>query len=397
MVINQEPMESHKKVFFFRKHPGTTLVILLITGFVLMDVMAGLVFIPSNNNHFRIFHPYYHHGLKPNINTVTTWDNVSYYSFYTNSLGLRDQENKVIPKKSNKKRFLIMGDSHTEGVGLDFKDTFTGQLRKRTLADLYEFLNAGVVSYSPKLYYLKTKYLVEQEGLKIDHLLVFIDISDIQNEIAYQDFKPGNLTPMSIKAYQINKFLRQKSLIWYALAQIKENHTRNEFYKQVEKKNRNPKTDIYSTFFVDFDHVEFLRDRAFHNIGLWYLDPELFEKWGRTGMSLESDYMQKLVLFCLNHDIKMSISVHPWPIQIKYGDVNSIQVQFWQNFAEHHHIGFINHFPDFFEKNKEVNVIKEYYQKGDVHWNQKGHSLACDVILNHLKEYYPNIEKEEPK
>ena len=42
-------------------------------------------------------------------------------------------------------------------------------------------LNAGVSSYSPSIYYYKTKFFIEQ-GLKFSHLIVFIDISDIEDE-----------------------------------------------------------------------------------------------------------------------------------------------------------------------------------------------------------------------
>ena len=84
-----------------------------------------------------------------------------------------------------------MGDSFVEGLGLDYDETFVGlvdsMLREGERA--IETLNAGVVSYSPKLYYLKLKGLVDS-GLKIDQAIVFVDISDIQDEIVYEQFRP---------------------------------------------------------------------------------------------------------------------------------------------------------------------------------------------------------------
>src|SRR5207302_984891 len=73
--------------------------------------------------------------------------------------------------------------SFTEGIGSDFDESFAGLLQRagRMRSDPIEFLNAGVLSYSPVVYYQKTKFLIEA-GLQFDELVVFIDISDIHDE-----------------------------------------------------------------------------------------------------------------------------------------------------------------------------------------------------------------------
>ena len=86
---------------------------------------------------------------------------------------------KIDLKKKN--RIVFIGDSFTFGVLLDYEFTVPG------LADIYfrekgiEVLNAGVSSYSPSIYYNKIKFFIEQ-GLKFSHIVVFIDISDIEDE-----------------------------------------------------------------------------------------------------------------------------------------------------------------------------------------------------------------------
>jgi hypothetical protein len=279
-------------------------------------------------------------------------------------------------------------------VGLSFGETFTGQLISKSDTSRVEFLNAGAVSYSPKLYYLKTKFLIEQVKLKFDHLLVFIDISDIQNELAYEDFDPGTRIGWDIRLHNVNKWLSDHSLTWYAIQYFRAKRELDAFYKKANREIKNPKTDLYSTFFSDFDNEEFLRDKAFHNIGYWYIDKGLFERWGRKGLSLESEYMQKLVELCYEHGIRISISIHPWPVQLKYGDVNSIQVQFWSEFARQYRIPLINHFTVFFELNQQINVIEACYQKGDVHWNAKGSEIAATTIMEHLDAFYPGIRRK---
>jgi len=360
--------------------------ILLIT--IIIDITFGLIFIPHDSNSFRIYHPYYHHDLKANVNTMTTWDNVNEYTFITNSLGFRDSINRSVDTTTNKYRFLIIGDSHTEGVGVEYQQTFSGYFAKSLKRGKYDVLNAGVVSYSPKLYYLKVKYLSDQLGLKFNHLIVFIDISDIQNELAYEDFTPSEQTPLDVKLYQLKKWANRTSLIYYSLNVYKDHHRQKKFYELMGKQNRNPKTDIYSNFFSDFKDSDLLRDQAFHNIGLWYLDKNLFEKWGKKGLDLESFYMQKLVNLCKKREIHLSISVHPWPIQIKYGDENNLQVNYWKEFCNKNGIGFINHYQVFLDLNKTEDVISKYYLPGDVHWNEQGHWIAADNLIKHLEDYY---------
>ena len=80
---------------------------------------------------------------------------------------------------------LFIGDSLTEGVGYPYEETFVGivgeQLRDRGV----EVLNAGVVSYSPIMYLSKVRHLIEHVGLEIDEVVLFLDISDIENETRY--------------------------------------------------------------------------------------------------------------------------------------------------------------------------------------------------------------------
>ena len=45
-----------------------------------------------------------------------------------------------------------------------------------------EVLNAGVASYSPIVYWSKMKFLVEEVKLKLDHVVVFLDVSDAEDE-----------------------------------------------------------------------------------------------------------------------------------------------------------------------------------------------------------------------
>ncbi len=133
----------------------------------------------------RYPHPVYHHALVPNFDGADLWGE-EHYRFVTNSLGFRDARVRDVPLKSSTRRILLIGGSFTEGTGLAFEETFAGRLQAAGMArsDKVEFLNAGVLSYSPSLYYKKVKFLIER-GLRFDEVVVFSDVSDVYDEATH--------------------------------------------------------------------------------------------------------------------------------------------------------------------------------------------------------------------
>jgi len=374
----------------FHKNPTITIIVLLLILIVLLDLFVGWIIIPSNTNSFRTKHHYYHHGLKPIVTANTTWNGTDYYNIFTNSLGFRDADKRNIPLTTSNRRILMMGDSQVEGVGLDFEDTFIGILQSDLDSNKVEIYNAGVVGYSQKLYYLKTKYLIEDVGFQFTDLIVFIDISDIQNELVFENFNPGDDNESIKTNNKFIDFLKDHSFVYYFIRLKSEEKKKKQFYELRNKQEENPRTDLYYTFFDRFGNTELLQNEDFHSIGSWFLDKEIFDKWGRQGLTLGKWHMIKLAELCRQHNIRLIISVHPWPLQIVANDWNSIQVQFWKKFTEDHHTGFINFFAILAEQSKNVNVVKEYYFNGDVHFNKKGNLL----IANILKQYL-NLENED--
>ncbi|HEX3182611.1 MAG TPA: hypothetical protein VHR44_15390 [Beijerinckiaceae bacterium] len=94
-----------------------------------------------------------------------------------------------VPLRSDRKRVLFMGDSFTEALGVAYEESFVG--RFAAAFPQLEVLNGGVSGYAPSVYYAKTKYLIEM-GLQTDEVIVYIDISDIQEEATtYRTGKDG--------------------------------------------------------------------------------------------------------------------------------------------------------------------------------------------------------------
>ena len=101
---------------------------------------------------------------------------------------------------------MFIGDSVTEGIFLNYEDTFVGLIDKYFEKKNIQVLNAGVATYSPSIYFAKINYFLEQ-GLKFDELVVFIDISDIVDEAIWYD--------LDLKKKRIieRKYLIRKNII----------------------------------------------------------------------------------------------------------------------------------------------------------------------------------------
>ena len=133
---------------------------------------------PSTQLAERVSHDIYHHDLGKNIFKITqNWGELN-YELCTNGFGFKSSCDNTIDNKDFD--IVFIGDSFTEGIGLDYEDTFVG-----LFADSYPELrvaNMGVSSYSPSIYRSKIQYYLEKEKMIFDHVFIFIDISDIQDE-----------------------------------------------------------------------------------------------------------------------------------------------------------------------------------------------------------------------
>ena len=111
------------------------------------------------------------------------------YIVKTNNLGFRDYEIRDLDK--NNYYTIVIGDSFVEGVALEYEDTLVAQLNEKIKSNNinnYEFLNAGVSSYSPYIYQRKVISIIkENPWLKIDRVILLLDKSDIEDELHYFD------------------------------------------------------------------------------------------------------------------------------------------------------------------------------------------------------------------
>ena len=107
-------------------------------------------------------------------------------SYDINSLGLRDRE---LPQKkpAGMRRILVLGDSFTEGIGVEAAQSIPSRLQARVdgdgLGKEWQVVNGGVASYSPLLEYLYLK----NGGLELepDLVVLMFDLSDVWDDFQY--------------------------------------------------------------------------------------------------------------------------------------------------------------------------------------------------------------------
>ena len=369
-------MEPTKRQSVFERHPKTTTSIIILFLVLAMDILAAQILSAAGlyrpqykiERYYRIQHDVFHHTLVKNItHSDARWGPIG-YRVDTNSLGFKDRSDRKVALETNGQRIVFLGDSFTEGVGYEYTQTFVGLIDKSMQSRNIEVLNAAVSSYSPIIYLRKTEYLINDIGLKFDHLVVFIDISDIEDEAIHYAFDEQRnvVDAPTSKANEfderIKRFITEDTILLSNL---------RIFLRKLKKSNKEHNKKKIE------DALNVFR-------GMWTYDETAYEDYGKKGVQLAVQRMDKLSSLLKQHKIKLSIAVYPWPDQIMRGDVNCKQVTIWQSWASDHNVGFINLFPAFMTGEKAEDIIRRYYILGDVHWNKAGHELVAKNTLHYL-------------
>jgi hypothetical protein len=297
----------------------------------------------------------------------------------TNSLGFRDSKVREVDLKK-KNRIVFIGDSFTFGILLDYEYTVPG------LADIYfrekgiEVLNAGVSSYSPSIYYYKTKFFIDQ-GLKFSHLVVFIDISDIEDEAINYFVDEQN---QSVKT-NANANHRQKDINLKTKFRDFLKLNFNITYTFIKYIDDNFIDDNFN-FIDQIASQKYIRDK-------WTIDENIRKKY-QVGIQKNIYYMGLLKKLLDENDIKLTVVVYPWFTQIYHNDLESIQVKIWEEFSSKNGNQFINLFPVFINNNNEDLSVQDKILKNfipyDVHWNKNGSKVVFENFIKNFNLDYKN-------
>ena len=350
-----------------------------IIGILVLDLVIGHFVMPREIKEpleLRNLNPYYNHGLNANVECTASFGPLR-YKIFTNSLGMVDKSVREVKRDNKgKKRILFIGDSFTEGQGYPYSQTFVGRLDGKVDTNHVELLNAGVSSFSPKLYYLRTKYLIEEEKLKVDELFCFIDYSDIGDELLYEDFVPHKQS----MAGPLTRFYRRNSIIFnlYHLlgqntfmtkARIPEGVGGRLFYWT---KTNNNFLEKYPDFF------EARCNWVYYNPG----NPTLVH-----AIHLAYSNMDSLNDLCAKNNIDLTVVVYPSGFQLLDPATHIKAEHLWQQYCQSRKVNFISLFDLFMTNDIETNRINRarYYIPNDNHWNAEGHKVVADTLYKYLE------------
>ena len=375
---------NHKE----RKSAVFTLLLLIVV-FAAIDLLLGLFLIPQNFNHFRVRNTRFHHGLKKYVSANAGWGPLI-YRFYTNNLAFRDVSVREVDLISDKRRILILGDSHSEGVGIDYRFTFAGRLQESGEKFDIEILNASAVSYSPKIHFLKADYLLNKMKLKVNEIWVVIDISDLQNEIAYQSFSSTEQKWYASVQEKFSRFFHKHSFTVFSISGIKEKKKTEIFNETLlglkqqtgSLPNRNT-LELYKEFFRTFEDEDLLKNPDFHAVSEWIYNEQLRDL-ADLGLKLGFENISKLNQLCSDQNIKLRLSVHPWQTQVLKGDTTDYYVENWRKFCQQENIDFINLYPVFINEENPLWIAQTCYIEGDNHFNETGHKRVAQYLSKYL-------------
>ena len=327
--------------------------------------------------------PVRYFALEPSCSCTRLWGKSS-YPMYTDNLGFRDYGVRVVPAASAEPRVLILGDSHAEGMTA-WEDTFVGRIAANF--PQYNFLNGSMGAYSPSNY-LNTARLVFNKGIEIDDVIVFIDISDAQDEAALYRDKDASGAVTIPKAHYIDRS-------WYG--GLRENINKHFLISDsvVEFFERN-------LVRFGFYHLDRGEGNEFDQArGAWTYrkvnDTQPFETGYAPlglegGIAKEKARMDILWQELAKRNIPLSVVVYPWPSQLVHDNVDSREVGIWRDWCEGKCKRFVTTFPEFFAVKEQCPRWRpgcwylQNYIFGDIHYNSAGNAIVADVVSKSLEQ-----------
>ena len=347
--------------------------------FLLFDFLFGVYILEKfywqDKEDFRVENDIYHHTIKKNYNGDAYFGGQK-YKFCSDGSGFKSScknSGKIIKKFD----IAIIGDSFTEGLGLRYDDTFVGiianKLKEKKIANL------AVSGYSPSIYYIKIKHLLEM-NYSFKEVIIYIDINDIFNEaVSYQivnekvksiDKKKEKVDYLDNdveKKFSLKKIIKKKFRFTYENLHLLKMY----LYRLQGKKIFSYVTDL--------------------NMAAWTYKNNL-QGYGDLGVdgAIEKakENITNLMDILDEKNIQYSIGVYPYPQTLFHDNVNSLQVKMWKQLCQKRCKNFYNNFPYFFKESSKIGPIETYYKYyiyRDVHFNSNGHKVIAENFLQNYE------------
>lgn len=357
---------------------------LLVAGGIIAGLLFGEILLriwtPSiiAQNRVRISDSIRHHRLRPSSVYLHEAPDFS-VNVKTNALGMRDREYSA--EELKKSPILFLGDSFTEGWGVESDSCFVKRLERRINIDQAEsrrvaVLNFGTAGYSPILEYL----LMRDVGMAYHPSLVVLcyDMSDVAEDslyatraefdragvplrVASEPEKGGEwniIPPGSIKL-----MLEENSYLFSAV--------KKSLYILTHGNMAAGGTEIAHTF--DDDSV----------------------RWKRN-FDRSEGYVELVHNLCASHHIPFALAILPRGHQISSLEWTNGR-NFWklgdkvytgrifdhlEHFSQEHHVTYLDMTPSFRRRSKGDLCFRT-----DTHWTSAGHAVAADTLYQFLREH----------
>ena len=298
----------------------------------------------------------------------------------SNSLGLRDGERRGIAPIGERPRILFIGDSFTEGIGVPWEETFAGRLQTALRPRGVEVLNAGVASYTPILERIKVRYLYEKEGLRFNRLVLFLDLSDMKDELFYEEDACGNarLIPYGPFASRGGWGVRVERIADFCETRVEPNFVllgalaRNLKIplRQATRKELGS-TGLFSGL------PDFVRDYEQEGVPQRAITEKGMEKCGAS-LGWLADYLR-------DRGIPMTLVIYRWPQYRMPAAGEGLYQRYWRKWAARHGVNFI----DLFHLFDGREPLSQWHLPGDDHWSGRGHEAVAEALLARWPEIAP--------
>ena len=267
-------------------------------------------------------------------------------------------------------------------MGIPWEKTFAGILEKKLKPQRIDVLNAGVMSYTPILEKIKIRYLLENYGLEFDRVILFLDLSDIKDELFYEEDGQGraHLIPYGPFASQAG---------WGTWV---ENF--GEFSENVVEPNfvligalaRNLKIEIRKA-----------TRKELGNRGAFTTLPDLIQYWetedppkkeiADRGIAKLQATMDDLVAYLQEKKIPLTLVIFPRQEYSMEGTSETKVQKIWREWAEKRRVDLIDLCPAF-----SVPDAARYYIPKDGHWDEQGHRLVAEILLQYFDKIQPALK-----
>jgi hypothetical protein len=283
---------------------------------------------------------------------------------------------------------LLLGDSFTEGK-IAWDNSFAGQIALRF--PQYEILNGGVTSYSPSNYLNSTVRLLAA-GVEVDEVVVFMDISDAQDEAAYYR-EVGDGVAVTGPEH------RRSIIPWYAgfrEGMKKRFLLTNFLFETLERA-----AVLHGYFHLNVVQGGNLFDLersawTYRQVSETYpFDSGYAPRGLEGGIARQKEMMTRLWHLLADRNIPISVVVYPWPAQLVHDTAESRQVRTWHDWCAGKCKRFVSAFPAFFAVKEQCSWTEPgcWYPKlflfGDYHFTPEGNALVSRAVIQSFEAIPP--------